>query len=257
MIARPLRPFGVEIDGFAIEEATELSASDVVDIVSRHRVAVFRRQTASDGDLVRFLSLLGELTFTDGETPVVGAPDLNVVTNVGRTAPPRSVFHTDTSYVARPPAFTAMRAVEVPRAGGATLFSDQVKAAATLPAEIRANLEGRTVRHGLAGLAGDAHAVRHPLFRRHPLTGEIALFLSTPERCTELSGFDPESSAREIARLYAHSTQPDGLYRHAWQDGDVVLWDDRTTMHKADHDGVDGDRILHRGLVLGEVPIPA
>ena len=89
------------------------------------------------------------------------------------------------------------------------------------------------------------------------MTGEVALFLSTPERCTALSGVDDVTSARAIAALYRHSIRPANLYRHDWRAGDVVLWDGRVTMHRADHDGVAGDRVLHRGMVLGEIPIPA
>ncbi len=256
MRATPLRPFGVEITGYQIASANEASISEIVDLVARHRVAVFRDQHADDAIFVGFLRLLGELTFTEGETPVAGAPDLNLISNVGRTTPPRSVFHTDTSYVERPPAFTALRAVQLPRAGGSTQFTDQVRAAERLPARVREALMGRTIRHGLA-TAPDGNAARHPLFRRHPVTNEVALFLSTPERCTGLSGVEPSTSARAIDALYRHSIRRSNIYSHAWRAGDIVLWDDRLTMHRADHDGVSGDRVLHRGLVLGERPIAA
>ena len=256
MDVRALAPFGVEITGFQIADAGPDAADGLIDRIARHRVAVFRAQTADDRALVRFLALLGELTFTHGETPVIGAPDLNLVSNAGRTTPPRSVFHTDTSYVARPPAFTALRAVCLPPEGGETLFSDQVAAVDRLPAAIVERLADRTVRHGATGVA-DTGWTRHPLLRRHPVTGDVALFLSTPERCTELSGVDGKTSARIIAALYRRSIRPAGLYRHIWRDGDIVVWDDRVTMHRADHGGVTGDRVLHRGMVLGEVPIPA
>ena len=74
-----------------------------------------------------------------------GLADLNVVSNVGRTTPPRSVFHVDTSYVARPPAYTALRAVRIPERGGETLFTDQYRAYETLPGDIRTHLAGRTI----------------------------------------------------------------------------------------------------------------
>ena len=257
MRTQAFEPFGVAIDGLQLSSATPARAHDLIELVARHRVAVFRAQDAGDAAFVRFLRMLGDLTFTAGETPVEGAPDLNVVSNVGRVTPPRSVFHTDTSYVNRPPAFTAMRAVRLPREGGSTVFSDQVRAAERLPRRFRDALAGRTVRHGLAGAEGTGAAARHPLLRRHPITHQIALFLSTPERCTALSGADDVMSARAIAALYRHSIRPAGLYRHTWRAGDIVLWDDRLTMHRADHDGVLGDRVLHRGMVLGEVPIPA
>jgi taurine dioxygenase len=257
MRLRALEPFGVEITGFAIGSAPAASIDDVIELVARHRVAVFRDQDADDAAFVAFLRLLGDLTFTEGETPVAGWPDLNVVSNIGRTTPPRSVFHTDTSYVERPPAFTALRPVRLPRDGGSTLFSDQVRAAERLPVRVRDALMGRTVLHGISGVEGRAGATRHPLFRRHPVTNDVALYLSTPERCRELSGLDEATSTRAIAALYRHSIRESGLYRHTWRAGDIVLWDDRVTMHRADHDGVTGDRVLHRGMVLGEIPIAA
>ena len=121
-------------------------------------VLVIRGQpnrNVDDRAFIRFLRSLGELMFTVGETPVPGFGDLNVVTNVGRTTPPRSVFHTDTSYVRRPPAYTALRAVSVPTRGGATLFSNQYVAYETLPAQLRAELAGRTVRHVATGVTLD------------------------------------------------------------------------------------------------------
>ncbi len=255
MQTRALTPFGVEIDDFAIGSATEAMADAAARLIARHRVAVFREQAIDDAAFVDFLRKLGEITFTEGETAVADAPELNVVSNVGRTTPPRSVFHTDTSYVARPPAFTALRPVRLPRVGGSTLFSDQVRAVERLSPRVREALRRRTVRHGPTGVAGGA--TRHPLLREHPSTGEVALYLSTPERCTALSEVDDATSARAIAALYRHSIDPAHLYRHAWRAGDILVWDNRSTMHRADHDDVDGERVLHRGMVLGEIPLAA
>lgn len=257
MTINALQPFGVEIRGVEIGDADAAQADALGALVCAHRVLVLRNQRADDAALVGFLAMLGELAFTAGETPVTGAPDLNLVSNVGRTTPSRSVFHTDTSYVDRPPAFTALRAVALPGSGGATLFSDQVAAAARLPARCRDALAGRTLLHRSTGEAGGSAGVRHPVLRRHPVTSEIALYLSTPERCSQLSGVDEHTSRRIVAALYRHSIRPPELYRHAWVAGDIVIWDNRTTMHRADHSDVVGDRILHRGLVMGEAPILA
>lgn len=257
MRANALEPFGCEVTDIDLGGSTIERAGELRRLISGARVVVFRAQSIDDAGLVRFLRSLGELTFTDGETPVTGMPDLNVVSNVGRTTPPRSVFHTDTSYVARPPAFTALRPVSLPRSGGSTLFSDQVGVASGLPARIRGWLHGRTVLHQASGLAGQRDAQRHPIFRRHPITGEVALYLSTPARCTQLSDVDERTSARVIDALYRRSTRPATLYRHAWRSGDILIWDNRVTMHRADHGDVSGDRVLHRGMVRGEVPIEA
>ena len=247
---RPLEPFGAEVAGFQLSASPDPAA--VRSACVRHRILVFREQRASDGELAAFLASLGPPMYTAGEPPVAGAPQLNIVSNIGRTTPPRSVFHTDTSYVARPPAFTALKSVVLPEAGGGTLFSDQVRAAARLPTRCREWLAGKTLEHSATGPDGVDYAVRHPVLRRLPETGETSLYLSTPERCCNLEG--AAQSQRIVDALYRHSTGQAHLYRHQWRDGDVVLFDDRATMHRADHGGVQGNRVLHRGLVEGERP---
>ena len=114
--------------------------------------------------------------FTLGETPVPEAPDINIVSNVGRTVSPRSVFHTDTSYVDQPPAFGAMRAVTLPEVGGETLFSDQVQAAADLPHSVAKWLSGRTLLHQTSSRDGSISQARHPLLQLNPITGATTLF---------------------------------------------------------------------------------
>ena len=257
VIKTPLAPFGMEISGLDIRSIAASSFNEVARLIAGSRVLVFRDQTLDDASFVQFLQGLGVLTFTEGEIPVENFPDLNVVSNLGRQTPPRSVFHTDTSYVMRPPSFTALRPVLLPAKGGNTLFSDQVRAAASLPERIRHFLAGRTVMHTATGLDGQTENTRQPLFRRHGVTGETALFLSTPKRCTDLSGVDAGASQRIIAALYRHSTRVSSLYRHVWKAGDVLIWDNRVTMHRADHGDVNEARVLHRGMVMGEIPLMA
>jgi taurine dioxygenase len=185
---------------------------------------------------------------------VPGYPDLNVVSNVGRTTPPRSVFHVDTSYVRRPPAYTALRAVAIPERGGQTLFTNQYRAYETLPETLRARLAGRTITHRVSGVSADGPQeteAEHPVFRKHPISGRTSLYLSTPERCVAVSGMTATEATATIAGLYAHSTVEENTYRHAWAPGDVVMWDNGCVLHKADHAGVVGDRVLHRGMVAG------
>jgi taurine dioxygenase len=257
MITTSLAPFGAEVRGLDLTSLAVASFDGIAALIARSRVVVFRDQPMGDAAFVQFLKGLGELTFTEGETPAQHAPDLNVVTNVGRTTPPQSVFHTDTSYVACPPAFTALRPVVLPASGGDTLFSDQVRAAANLPEKVRQYLTGKTVLHAVTGLDGQSATTRQPLLRRHPITAEVALYLSTPQRCTQLSGVDERTSERIVAALYRHSIRPAALYRHQWRPGDVLIWDNRVTMHRADHGDVTQDRVLHRGMVMGEAPVMA
>lgn len=257
MKTTPLSPFGTEISGLDVSALTPSGFDTLAGLIAKSRVVVVRHQPLDDSAFVAFLRGFGTLTFTAGETPVDNAPDLNIVSNRGRVTPPRSVFHTDTSYVTCPPSFTALRPVILPTAGGDTLFSDQVSAAAGLPEKARRSLMGRTVLHQTSGLGGQRQATRQPLLRRHAITGETSLFLSTPERCTDLSGADATTSQRIISALYRRSIRASTLYRHAWQAGDLLIWDNRVTMHRADHGNVTADRVLHRGMVAGEAPMMA
>lgn len=252
---RALSPFGIEVNEIRI---TEINAKDIVSlkhVLANNGFMVFRQQAVSDADFVAFLNRLGQMTFTVGETPVVHQPSLNVVSNIGRVHPPKSVFHTDTSYVAQPPAFTALRALTIPSSGGETLFSDQYRAYETLPRVVKEELADAQVLHVMSGLVLDENEERqswHPLFMRHPLSGRLALFLSTPERCQAILGMNLEEAQRIIRLLYRHSVRHYRLYHHRWQPGDIVIWDNRCTMHRADHSKVVGDRLLHRGIVLSK-----
>ena len=251
---RMLSPFGVEAIGLKITDLDgEIDA--VKTAIARQGFMVFREQRITDKAFAAFLSKLGQLTFTIGEKPVAGAPMLNLVTNVGRDRPPKSVFHTDTSYIAKPPAFTALRIIKVPSSGGETLFCNQYRAYETLPKWVKERFSRAKVLHLVSGLTLDESQETqcwHPLFRKHPISGRMALYLSTPERCQAISGVNAEEGQRIIRLLYKHSIRKKRLYRHRWQAGDVVVWDNRCTMHRADHSQAVGDRVLHRGLVAGE-----
>ncbi|MEM8579262.1 MAG: TauD/TfdA family dioxygenase [Pseudomonadota bacterium] len=208
---------------------------------------------ADAGALVRFLGQIGPLMFTDGEVPVDGHPDLNVVTNAGRTTKPKSVLHSDTTYVDRPPSFSALIAVEVPDQGGATLFTDQYAAFEALEATLRVYLTGARVLHGPTDVP-EVEAVCHPLLRRNPLTGRTALFLTARARLRRLVLADGTDRSDLLDMLYAHSSTFQPPRAHRWRAGDVVLWDNRCTLHAADHSAVVGTRTLYRGMVRGEVP---
>ena len=101
MIKTALAPFGMEVSGPDIQSIPASSFDDVARLIASSRAVVFRNQKLDDSSFVQFLSGLGELTFTQGEKPVENVPELNIVSNLGRQTPPRSVFHTDTSYVLR------------------------------------------------------------------------------------------------------------------------------------------------------------
>lgn len=250
-------PVGARVVDLSLGELPDETADELRALLAEHGVLVFTGQEGLDDDrFVAFLRSFGELTFTEGEQAAPNASDLNVVSNVGRATPPHSSFHVDTSYVSRPPAYTALRAVTIPEQGGETVFSNQYRAYETLPASVHQRLQGRTVTHVVTGL--DAASLteteaQHPLFRRHPLTGRISLYLSTAARCIAISGLDDDEARDTIAFLLEHSTREDNLYRHRWAPGDVVMWDNSCVLHRADHAHVVGDRVMHRGMIADYV----
>jgi taurine dioxygenase len=252
MQATHLEPLGATVTDVAVDALDADTVGALGELLARRGVLILPGQAVDDVRFLAFLRSFGPLTFTQGETPVEGHPDLNVVSNVGRTTPPRSNFHVDTTYVREPPAYTALRAVRVPERGGETLFSDQYAAYEALPASLREELADATVTHVATGVElapGDESEAAHPLFTRHPISGRTALYLSTPARCQAVSGLSADDARELIATLYEFSSREERVLRHGWAPGDVVIWDNRCVMHRADHLGVDGDRILHRGLV--------
>lgn len=232
-----------------------LDPAHLRDALDRHAVVCVRDAELDDAGLVALLGGLGDTMFTSGETQVEGHPSLNVVTNAGRERPPRSRYHTDSSYYRRPPAYTALRPVAVPESGGATLFIDMRSALAEMDAS---HLRGRRVRHVVTGVEpepGEDTQSWQPLVRRHP-SGSEALYITVPERMVEVEGLGADAARELLDGLYAAATSRPAR-RHDWREGDLLIWDNRTTLHKGDHSAVVGERTLHRGMVRGEVPQPA
>ncbi|MCW2817487.1 MAG: Taurine dioxygenase [Marmoricola sp.] len=253
--ATPGSTLGIVVTDLDLSTVTPEQTEELKDLLAEHGVVVFPGQQLDDDAFVTFLRGFGDLAFTPGETPVEDHPDLNVISNVGRTTPPRSTFHVDSSYLRVPPAYTALRTVQVPRQGGETLFTDQYAALETLPQDLRERVTGRSITHvvtGLDDLDDDAEtSAVHPVVRPHPRTGRPALFLSTPARCAAVSGMDDDEAAGVVQALFEHSTRPENTVRHAWSPGDVVMWDNGCVLHRADHSDVTGDRVMHRGMVAG------
>ena len=247
-------PIGVEVTDLDLASVSPEQVEEIKDLLANHGVAVFPAQVIDDAEFVAFLRQFGELAFTTGETPVEGSPDLNLISNVGRTTPPRSTFHVDSSYLATPPAYTALRAVSIPEQGGETLFTNQYAAFESLPADVRAQLEGRSITHVVTGLElgeDDETQAEHPVFRKHPRSGRTSLYLSTPKRCAAISGMSSAEAEEMVRFLHEHSTIEANTFRHAWSPGDVVMWDNACVLHRADHADVLGDRVMHRGMVAG------
>jgi alpha-ketoglutarate-dependent taurine dioxygenase len=185
---------------------------------------------------------------------------------VDRSASPVSNYnwHTDKPYYRVPPMMTALYAVEVPPRGGDTEFANTAIAYSALSPEVKRRIAGlRVVFYWGAGYgatepqitgSGILEAVDHPLVRTHPETGTKALYIGN--HSSHILGWPPAAGRALLDNLLAHATQPEFVYAHCWQPGDLIMWDNRCLLHRAvaNFDVNNERRILHRIVVRGTVP---
>ena len=253
MRVEPHEPIGATVLDVDLARLTDGDHDRLRDALADHGVLAVPDQRVDDDAFAEFLRGFGELQFTDGEQAAPGHTDLNLVTNVGRERSPVSNWHVDTAYVSSPPSYTALRAVDVPDEGGATMFTNQYRAWDTLAPSLREHIADRTMTHHVTGLEpgeGAEIAADHPLVRPHPRSGRPALLLDAPARCGSVSGLGDDESEDLVANLLRHSTCTENVWCHTWSAGDVVIWDNAVVLHRADHSGVVGDRTFHRGMVV-------
>ena len=177
-------------------------------------------------------------------------------------------WHTDDSFMREPCSLTMLYGVVVPSRGGDTQFTNMYAAYDDLPAETKARIDPLKVIHKYSSSRKLTHVstrpaeemaampeATHPLVRTHPETRRKSLYLN-PNRMERIVGLERAESDRLLDELIAHATQMKYQYRHVWRQGDIVIWDNRCTMHKANADYPDGERrLMHRVIVAGTVPV--
>lgn len=182
-----------------------------------------------------------------------GMPELIYLTNVDKEGNPDpasagrgSEWHSDSSYKADPCAHTVLYALEVPSKGGGTIFADMYRAYDSLPEDLVARIEGRSARHLFSRGPAAANVipmtkaqeaahpqVAQPMVRTHPVTDRKALYVN-PLHTVDIIGLDPSESQEILNFLFAHAVQEQFLYHHHWQPGQLVIWDQRCTMHRGE-----------------------
>jgi len=153
--------------------------------------------------------------------------------------------------------------MEVPRAGGHTLYANGFAAYETLPPDLKTKLAGKRALniYDYAGapltradaLAPDVKSHAHPVFRTHPATGKKALYVNRLMTWSIL-GLDPSESRDILEQLFAHQERPEFVYEHVWRPGDLMLWDNRSCLHARTGFDPAERRRLRRVTVAGDVP---
>jgi taurine dioxygenase len=186
-------------------------------------------------------------------------PSLLQVTNMGKANTLTENWHFDSAFFPQPPAITILAAQMLPAVGGDTMWANQYLAYEALSDGMKALASGLRARFCGTRVAEDQtrqpYVTVHPIVRVHPETGRQALGVGRPgESVSGFEGMSDEESRPLLGYLYEHASRPEFLYRHRWSPGDVVMWDNRCTMHYAVHDYGDEERTLNRVTVNGIPP---
>jgi len=278
----PLHPlFAAEISGLDLREPlSEAGFAEIEAAFNRYAVLVFPSQPLDDEQQLAFSRRFGPLEINPnyaGETMRL-RPEIADISNIGADGAILAVesrrrafslgnqlWHTDSSFKHVPARCSLLSAREVPPEGGETEFADLRAAWDALPDARQRELEGLVAEHSiyrsrsLIGFADFDDAiyrqlppVQQRLVRRHPGSGRKTLYLAA--HASHIIGRPIEEGRRLIEELIAFATQPRFVYRHRWRVGDLVLWDDRCTMHRGrPYDTMKYRRDMHRSTVSDEL----
>jgi taurine dioxygenase len=276
--ARELKPgFGAQLLDIDLSTASESQLQAVVAAFHLRGAVVLRNQTMRPAELIGFIRHFGP---PEGHTlqqyTLPGYPNIYVLSNKTRDGKPIGAhndgigWHTDYSYKAEPVMLTMLYAVEVPPEGSDTLLADMCAAYQALPAARQRELDGLVVHHSYAHfmstrqygrmelseeIKADNPDVFHPLVRVHPADGRRALWASTGT-VKGIVGMPTEAGLKLIDELVELITQERFVFRHKWQAGDILMWDNRCTLHTGTlYDDTRYFREMHRLWVKGERPL--
>jgi taurine dioxygenase len=236
-------------------------------------VLVIRDQELTPDQHIAFSQRFGELeTHVLADYLLPGYPTIYRVSNKTKNGKPLgrakagTYWHSDLSYMRNPAMASLLYAIEIPPLGGDTMFANMYAAYDTLSPTMQGIVSDLRATHDFAYAArgvfagervsgerlAKAPAVDHPVVLTHPDTRRKALYVN-PGFTVHIVGLELEESADLLQLLNRHSTRPEYIYRHRWHVRDLVIWDNRCTMHYAIDDYEDvGERYMHRTTVLGD-----
>jgi taurine dioxygenase len=283
---RPLSAnIGAEVHGVDLRSLDDAAVAEIRRLWLEHKVLFFPNQELNPDSHLEFAGRFGEVT--EGHPVVPGLQERPEVFEIDYSAASelydtygdvstrdRGVhWHTDVTFVRRPPLGSILRAVAVPPAGGDTLFSNQVSAFAALSPSLQGYLrtltavhDGRAQFQPIFDLIGEGRwegspvrslePVEHPVVRIHPETGEEALFVNSGFT-SHIVGLEPKESETLLEFLYEHSIRQEFTVRYHWQRGTIAFWDNRATQHAVVGDFADQHRVIQRVTLRGDEPVGA
>jgi len=267
---------GAEIGGVDLKRLDDASFARLLQAWHDHSVVLVRDQQLGDRDLIAFSRRLGDLDWApvqeNGRRFVEGMPEIYIVSNVkvngeaiGSLGDGEAVWHTDMSYLEVPPKASMLYALEVPASGGNTSFCTMYGVYDALRARLKERIADLKIKHDGTYNSGGylrqgvtatddpktSPGAVHPLVCTHPATGRRMLYLGR-RRNAYLIGLELAESEALLDELWSYVDRPEHAWEHKWRVGDVVLWDNRCTMHRRDAFDPGSRRILHRTQIKGE-----
>jgi taurine dioxygenase len=272
---------GAEIACDLAQDIDEEAFQEIERAFHDNLVVVFRRQILSSEQQIEFSRRFGELEIHIVKKYLLsGYPEILLISNIRNErgeliglADAGFTWHSDTSYRRRPSRCSLLYAKEVPQRDGQplgdTVFANAIAAYEALPETMKQRLEGLKAIHRYSARRRVADSPRpkltqaqldetpdiaHPIVRTHPYTGRKSLYVTAGE-CVGIEGVPEDEAVDLIAELDAHCVRPEFLYRHKWQVGDLLMWDNTSSMHLAISDyTLPERRLMHRTTVIGTVP---
>jgi alpha-ketoglutarate-dependent taurine dioxygenase len=285
LIVRKLHPaLGAEVRGIDMHRPLDPdTARELQDAWMEHAVLVFPDQHVTDAEHVEFTRGFGEPeVFHQNIIRSSHVKEIFRVANVddeGNLMSPEhptvrqvslaQFWHTDSSYRQIPCTGALLHGVEVSRTGGETQFTNMYLVYDALPEALKRQIQGRKAQHNFGHMHTKANLkplteeeqaamppVWQPMVRKHPVTGRSALYIS-PIYNDAVEGLSPEDGKRLIAELTQIAADPRFVYTHRWETDDVLMWDNRCTMHQVTPFDPRERRVMHRTTIVGQDPVIA
>jgi len=259
---------GVEVSDFSLADLTRENISFLRSKWVEYGLIVFPKLPLSHDEFKDFALSFGDF----GDDPFISSlPDYPNIAEIKRSAnekatPFGGTWHSDWSFMKKPPSATLLHSKIIPPVGGNTLFANTEKSFAALPEEMKNKLRNLKVIHsakipyaddGFYALEKEERSMKilpskeakatysHPMVKIHPETNKECLFIN-PVYTINIEGFSEDKSQQLLWELYEHMIQEQFVYEHVWNEDMLIMWDNRTVMHQATG-GYDGyDRLLHR-----------
>jgi taurine dioxygenase len=270
------RALGAEVRGVDLRALDAAAFARLLQAWHDHSVVLVRGQSLGDQDLIAFSRRLGDLDWApiqeNGRRFVEGLPEIYIVSNVkvngeaiGSLGDGEAVWHTDMSYLDLPPKASMLYSLEVPPTGGNTSFCSMYAIYEALPPQLKDRITGLKIKHDGTYNSGGylrqgvtptddpltSPGAVHPLVCTHPDTGRRMLYLGR-RRNAYLVGLALAESEALLDELWRFVDRPEFAWEHVWRVGDLVLWDNRCTMHRRDAFDPTSRRIMHRTQVKGD-----